>query len=153
MRDKNSKFFHACASQRRSNNYISAIWDEEGTKRDSPEAVEEAFIDYFTKVFTSSNPTNTGECLGNLSRRVTDEMNESLLKEYTTEEVETTLQQMAHLKAPGLDGSPACFFQDHWDLLKGEVCGVALSFLNSGIFDNTVNYTHIALIPKKKQSY
>jgi hypothetical protein len=35
-------------------------------------------------------------------------MNESLLKEYTTEEVETTLQQMAHLKAPGLDGLRTC---------------------------------------------
>ena len=34
--------------------------------------------------------------------------------------------------------------------MKSKVCLAVLDFLNKGIFENELNVTHIALIPKKK---
>jgi hypothetical protein len=77
-------------------------------------------------------------------------MNGELLKIFTKEEVEIALKQMAPLKAPGPDGLPADFFQNHWDLMGEEVCLAVLNSLNSGILPENLNMTHIVLIPKKK---
>jgi hypothetical protein len=54
--DRNTKFFHACANQRRSRNNIETIIDDVGCPCASQTAVEEAFINYYQKLFTSENP-------------------------------------------------------------------------------------------------
>ena len=55
--DKNTKFFHACAFQRQRMNKISAIIDENGVTCNKPKGMEEeAFMSYFSNLFTSSTP-------------------------------------------------------------------------------------------------
>jgi hypothetical protein len=54
--DKDTKFFHARASQRQGMNKISAIIDEDGITSNMPEGMEEAFVSYFSNLFTSSMP-------------------------------------------------------------------------------------------------
>jgi hypothetical protein len=83
---------------------------------------------------------------------VTAEMNAMLLKTYNLGEVELALSQMHPLKSPGPDGFAACFYQKSWATVKTEVCVAVLDFLNNGNFVNELNATHIALIPKKKNS-
>jgi hypothetical protein len=56
---------------------------------------------------------------------------------------------MAPLKEPGPDGFPACFFLDNWATVGTKVCKASFTFFNSCILDESVNYTHIALVPKK----
>ncbi|XP_075640217.1 uncharacterized protein LOC142611959 [Castanea sativa] len=43
-------------------------------------------------------------------------MNVELLKEFTPDEVENALKQMAPLKSPGPDGMPPLFYQNYWSL-------------------------------------
>jgi hypothetical protein len=88
-------------------------------------------------------------CLEGFPRQVTSLMNAKLLKEPTAEEFGTTLAQMAPLKAPGPDGFPACFYLDNWATVGTEVCKASFAFFNSCILDASVNFTHIALVPKK----
>jgi hypothetical protein len=76
-------------------------------------------------------------------------MNHKLLAKFTTEEDGAALSQMAPLKAPGPDGFIVVFFQQHWVTIGLEVCNVALQFLNFSQLDESINTTHIALIPKK----
>ena len=40
--------------------------------------------------------------------------------------------------------------QRSWEIVRTEVCKVVLNFLNHGNFDNSLNATYIALIPKIK---
>ena len=56
---------------------------------------------------------------------------------------------MAPLKAPSPDGMPPMFFQNYWDLVKGDITNTILSYLNSGVFTFT-SQSYICLIPKVK---
>jgi hypothetical protein len=57
---------------------------------------------------------------------------------------------MGPLNAPGLDGFPAGFFQQNWEMMGAEVCSAVLDTLNSSIMPSHLNMTHIVLIPKIK---
>ncbi|XP_030930869.1 uncharacterized protein LOC115956706 [Quercus lobata] len=81
---------------------------------------------------------------------VTAEMNDSLTENFQPWEVELALKQMAPLKAPGPDGMLPLFYQNFWDLVRGDVIHDVLGFLNSGSLPNSLNHTFITLIPKIK---
>ena len=59
--------------------------------------------------------------IDNLQARVNDDMDFSLCKTFTDEEISDALFQIGPLKAPGPDGFPARFFQRNWDLRKDDV--------------------------------
>jgi hypothetical protein len=148
--DKNSKYFHASASQRRRANMISTIADVNSVYYNDPVGVEGALVGYFQNILTTSEPRGVLECVQVLQGGVTDEMNRSLLREVSNEEVSLALSQMAPMKSPGPDGYPAAFYQDHWDLMGEEVIMAVREFFCNGNFDHNVNFTHIAFVPKNK---
>ena len=45
---------------------------------------------------------------------------------------------------------PLLFYQNFWDLVRGDVVTSVLDFLNSGTLPNLLNHTFITLIPKTK---
>jgi hypothetical protein len=69
------------------------------------------------------------EVLESVAPCVTPEMNEMLIAPFAEAEVKSALFQMYPLKAPGLDGFPAHFFQKHWDLCGAEVTKAVLRIL------------------------
>jgi hypothetical protein len=148
--DRNTKYFHASATQRRKANQILSIKDEGGMVWESPIDIKGAFIDYFEALFTTGHVDGVDHCLQQLNERVSDEMNNELIRDFTKEEVEVALQQMAPLKAPGPDGFPTGFFQHHWGTIGAEIVHAVLEVLNSGFMPPSLNLTHIALIPKIK---
>jgi hypothetical protein len=57
-------------------------------------------------------------------------MNADLIKEYTNEQIKTTLFQMGLTKPPGPDGFPALFYQTHWNFLQDAIFQAVRSFLD-----------------------
>ena len=57
---------------------------------------------------------------------------------------------MAPPKAPSPDGMPPMFFQNYWDLVKGDITNTTLSYLNSRSLPSPLNHTFVTLIPKVK---
>jgi hypothetical protein len=55
---------------------------------------------------------------------------------------------MGPLKAPGLDGFPACFFLRHLEIIKEDVITAVKQFFIDGILPEEINDTSIFLIPK-----
>jgi hypothetical protein len=53
--------------------------------------VEQAFVDYFQDIFTSSIPQNIDDCIGAINGRLTHSMKERLIATYTKEEVDGAL--------------------------------------------------------------
>ena len=93
------------------------------------------------------------ECIDSLKPSVTAKMNLNLLKKFTWEKVNEALMQMSPLKAPGLDGFVASFYQNNWDMVGDEVSSAILESLNSGLINKELNFSYIALVPKIKKSY
>jgi hypothetical protein len=146
--NRNTKFFRACASQRSRSNKISKIEDKDGILCTTQEAIEEAFVNYFQEIFQAGDHLNVGACTCHIEYKVTPQMNQGLLEEFTVDDVSKALQQIAPLKAPGPDGFPAYFYQQNWATVHAEVSSVVLHFLNSGELGPSVNFTNIALVPK-----
>ncbi|CAM8962468.1 unnamed protein product [Rhodiola kirilowii] len=79
-------------------------------------------------------------------------MNSELLKEISEEEVKNAIFSMGPLKAPGIDGFPAIFYQKYWDKVKSSIMWEVNRFWLEGILDKELNRTLITLIPKKKEA-
>jgi hypothetical protein len=74
--DHNTKFSHACASQKRWRNVLEQIQDEEGHLCTEPADIEATFVRYHTKLFISTSPHNIERCISAIGKRVIDGMNE-----------------------------------------------------------------------------
>jgi hypothetical protein len=146
--DRNTKFFHTWATQRRRNNFISKINDGGGNCWSRDVDVELAFTDFLKGLFTSIGSTGMEECLAAVPAWVTSAMNQILLRQYSFEEVDLALSQMQPLKASGPDGYGACLFQKPWNIVGQQVRSTVLNFLNLGVFYPGINFTYIALVPK-----
>ena len=89
--DKDTKFFHQRASQRRRKNHIVGFYDEDGVWRQSNEGIAIVVERYFLDLFTTTNPSNMDTVLNSVDKVVTPDMNHMLLQPYTFEEVRCAL--------------------------------------------------------------
>ena len=72
--DKNSKFFHLKASQRRQKNLIQGIMDIEGRWVEDIEDVAGVAVQYFNHLFSRGPWSRIEECLEAVPHKVTSEM-------------------------------------------------------------------------------
>ena len=108
--------------------------------------------DYFSELFSTSNPTQLDGVLEATPWVVTEAMNEGLLGVFSKREVDLALKRMASLKALGLDGMLPIFYQHYWSLIGDDVSLVVLSYLNSGTLLVGLNHTYITLVSKTKST-
>lgn len=108
------------------------------------------FVEYFEKLFTSSQPDVSAELLDAIHTKVTDRMNARLLQEFQAPEVEKALKQMHPMTALGPDDMPPLFYQHFWPTVNSIVILTVLDFLNHGSAPPKFHETHIVLIPKTK---
>ena len=64
-----------------------------------------------------------------------------LSSEFTHLEVEQAINQMAPLKAPGLDGMPPLFYQHYWNLIGHDISNYVLHYLNSATLSQFCYFT------------
>jgi hypothetical protein len=147
--DRNTKYYHACANQKHKRSQIEQIIDKDGRTCSTQQEVEKAFISYFEDFFKASDNLAVDESIGAVEKKVTPAMNQRLLAAFTQDDINTALNQMAALKAPGPDGFSVCFFQQNWTTVHREVSNAILHFFQSGELDAFINSTNISLVPKK----
>ncbi|KAL4312747.1 hypothetical protein GQ457_01G025130 [Hibiscus cannabinus] len=79
---------------------------------------------------------------------ITPEINSSLDREFTAEEIWLAVKSMAPLKASGEDGFGAIFYQRFWHIVEEAVSRYCIDLLNGVEQISDFNHTHIVLIPK-----
>ena len=146
--DKNTKFFHGTATQRKRKNFIKGLKDDEGVWHEEENQVSGLLIEYYSQLFSTSHPHDFDRILDGVDTIVTEEMRVELARPYTSEEVDAAIKEMAPLKAPGPDGMPPLFYQTYWSDVGVDVHQAVLSSLNSGSILKSINHTFITLIPK-----
>ena len=108
--DKNMKYFHQRASQRRRKNHIAGFMDEGGRWCTIDEEKERVAEEYCQQLYTATNSNEMGAVLDKVDRVVPLGMNQTLLQPYTPDEIKRALFQMHPSKSPGPDGMSLFFF-------------------------------------------
>jgi hypothetical protein len=107
-------------------------------------------VDYFERLFASSQPAWINETLMAVDNTISQDANRKLLLPFSADEVRVALFQMHPSKAPGPDGMTSFFFQKFWHVIGPSVSTAILSVLNSARILRKINLTHISVILKKK---
>ena len=114
--DRNTRYFHCRANQRNKKNFIMGLEDEFGVWTEDEDQMGRLASTYFDTMFTTSNPIGFDEILNGLVPTVTEEMNNSLNKPYTAEEVLKALHHMALSQFQALMVCPL-YFTKHFGIL------------------------------------
>ena len=109
--DRNTSFFHTKASNRKQRGWIQGLEDGNGLWQEGMDDIEYVATQYFSTLFTSTQPGDMTELLNAITPTVTDAMNLMLSREFQASEVALALKQMHPNTAPGLDGLPPLFYQ------------------------------------------
>ena len=142
------KFFHQSTLQRRRRTKVAALKNNEGDWVDNPRQVRKLIDDHFISLFTSEGSRDWGRILECLNPKVSDEMNEALIKTISVEEVKDAAMQMGGLKAPGPDDFSGIFYQSNWDTLARDVNDWISELMLGSMDPRKLNATHLVLVPK-----
>ena len=146
--DRNTKFYHALTKQRRIQNRIIGLYNEDENWVNAESKVEEVAVKYFTDLFHTSSPDEFDNFLEEVLSSITEFQNIQLMAKATEAEVKTSLFMMHPEKAPGPDGMTVLYYQQSWSIIKKDVVDMVNNFLTTGVFDDRLNMTNICLIPK-----
>lgn len=120
--DRNTKFFHATASQRRRKNKIRGLLNSDGEWQEGQEEIDGIVLDYFASIYKSYQASCFEASLNAINAQVTQDMNVELLAEFKAEEVWRALNQMHPTKSPRPNGMSLIFYQKHWDVVFWFMC-------------------------------
>lgn len=146
--DKNTRFFHLRASQRRRKNKITKLRKPDGEFTENEVKMGALASAFYKDLYTSEGTEDMERVLSTVPTKVTTAMNEQLLMAFEKEEIKRALFQMFPAKAPGPDGLPAHFFQRNWELCGDEISEIVLQVLRGEDDPTIINNTCIVLIPK-----
>ena len=102
--------------------------DEDDKWYEKEEDITRVFLDYFQRVFTSSKPTSKMMFFQVMERKLGDEENVKLLREFTEVEIKMAVDQMHLDKAPGLDGMTVGFYKRYWNIVCQDITTIILGF-------------------------
>ncbi|KAE8671815.1 kinase-related family protein [Hibiscus syriacus] len=145
--DRNTRFFHTCASVRRKRNALNALIVDGNTTHD-PIVIKAKVKDHFFKIYNDRSTLEV-EDIGLVFPRISFEQNMLLEKEFSEEEVWETLKSCDSNKAPGPDGLNLGFFKRFWSVLKGNIMQFFHRFFVGKEWEHGINHTFITLIPKE----
>lgn len=77
-------------------------------------------------------------------------MNMELIREFSKDEILTTLKQMHSTKDPGLNDMFAIFLKKYWSVMGNNVTNMVLNVLNYKMSIARINKTNITLVLKTK---
>jgi hypothetical protein len=146
--DRNTAYFHSFASARKKRNFIKKLRDANGNMVEGTENLNPLVSDYFTTLFSSEINRIDPDFLEKITPKVSDDMNERLIAQFTAEDVRKAVFSIGDLKALGPDGLHALFYKKFWNLVGTDITSAVLQAINDRVIPSGWNETIVVLIPK-----
>ncbi|XP_056690367.1 uncharacterized protein [Spinacia oleracea] len=138
--DKNTSYFQKSVIIRRRRNKITSLRSEVGQDIQGKDLVPH-IVSYFSTLFTSEQTIPPCE-----NHHYSNEI--SIDHATNIEEVGRAVFDLGPLKAPGIDGLHAHFYQQHWGVLWKDLYKYVDNVLQTKTFPQSINDTTICIIPK-----
>lgn len=149
--DKNTGYFHASTKTRKALNKFSVLEGPDGnpifSEEDITTTMENDFQDIFKPIEREAGILESiiNEAIHPI---VSDEVNHDLIKIPEAQEIRDDMFSIHPGKAPGPDGFSTCFFQSNWHIVGRDMIQEVQEFFYSSQMPETINETHLRLIPK-----
>lgn len=146
--DRNTKFFHRRTLSRRKWDKITASKDANGDWCFDSARLESIALEYFTKLYTVDDYSIGNFPVKGCFPLIKHDDMLALSAPVTCEEVRCAVFSMDPLKATGIDGVHAKFYQSQWDIVRDSVSDMVRDVLTNGVLDPRLKKTLLVLIPK-----
>ena len=110
--------------QRRNCNQIIRLKTDDASWIEGEEEINAHITEYFKNLFRTLGDRDWSDMLDVVQVKVTEAMNEALLKPILDMEVYEAAKELGALKAPGSDGFPDIFFQKFWHVVGTDIIKV-----------------------------
>ena len=114
--------------------------------------VKNRLVNHFKASFEDIDQIDVGFILNELQKVEMPKLSHNqcldLNRPITNLEIENTVFQLGPQKTLGLDGLPAFFFQQYWEIVKTDVFNTIHAFFHYESLFKLINHTFITLIPK-----
>ncbi|KAH1081880.1 hypothetical protein J1N35_021641 [Gossypium stocksii] len=133
--------------RRRQNRIEALLIDKVGWCFDN-DMLRRPILDYFSKMYTVDNYLTGHFYVCDCFSKLKTEDISGLLAEVTEEEVRRSVFSMSPLKAHGVDGFHAKFYQANWEIVGVNIFNFVKSVFEGNDLDPRINRTILVLIPK-----
>ncbi|XP_028067295.1 uncharacterized protein LOC114270097 [Camellia sinensis] len=147
MGDKNTRFFHICASRRRCKNILDSV-HVNVVKIEDPIAIKHEVCRYFSKLFSKTWVTRP-KLSGDFKTISKIKVEEVLEAKFSEDEIWLAIKECSGNKEPGPDGFNMACIQKCWKFMKKDFVQFLKEFHLNGKLVKGINNSFIALIPKK----
>lgn len=151
--DANTQFFHQFVSGRRRKRCIAMLESESGEIRGQRD-ISNHIVEYYKQLFGQSDPCSMtlGDNFWPENLKLCEEDKLNLVLPFTLEEIKTSIMDMRDNSAPGPNGFSVSFFQNFWDMVKGDLNNMFRDFWHGQLDIKRINYGVITLVPKLKEA-
>ncbi|KAL4291241.1 hypothetical protein GQ457_14G017610 [Hibiscus cannabinus] len=127
---------------------VHALRDSNGAWCSDQSHLRSMVVDYYKDLFSSIGSTTSGYLHHGYFMQCTAKMRWVFTTPISDEEVSKTVFEMGPLRAPGVDGFNALFYQRNWSIVGSSVCALVRDTFNGHPFDASLNHTLFVLLPK-----
>ncbi|KAK9928646.1 hypothetical protein M0R45_025770 [Rubus argutus] len=146
--DSNTKFFHMTTILRRQRNRVLKLKSSNNIWLDREITIRSEMEGYFKDIFRSSGEREWNEALSAVQHVIGPDINSSLTRPFSMEEVKNAAFQMGADKAPGPDGFNGIFFHKFWSIINETLAGTTTDFYETAQVLAELYRTNLLLIPK-----
>ena len=146
--DRNTTYFHNVVKGKKIRNKIMMLKDIFGNEHFTEGSKGNIAVEYFCDLFTSSNPVDLETLFEGFNARVTTEMNDSLTREVSPEEIKKETFGIKASSSPGEDGLTGFFYQKYWHVVGPKLIQDVQGFFRTSILPAGWNHTQLCLLAK-----
>nr|XP_027088512.1 uncharacterized protein LOC113709861 [Coffea arabica] len=149
--DKNTRFFHACVSERRRKSVIHRIRSQCGEWLEREDDISKGTVSFFQQLFSDQSGLSSIPVSDVIPKLLSDRDNLELERHPSLEEIKDVVFSLDPDSAAGPDGFSRRFFTFTWEVVGKDVFDALGSFFSGSELPRSITATSIVLIPKGRQ--